>query len=407
MARVFGSKALALALVLGCGGSSGEPREGVRAKPKPTKTADKGEDTVLDEGGPGVQEDGSIVSAVDWFHGSLEQAIAMASKDEKLILADVGAYWCPPCHELDEKTFVDPKVGDHIGARYVAVHIDAEKADGPEVVERYGIGAYPTILVLESSGVEKARLVDFVEPEALLEKLESIEQGGNVLDELKATIDTKPDDLEAAYEYGHALALSAKREQADAQFDKVLAGDSKNEAGLAAKVMYDRAMFFEFKLDKDHEGSIALYKELQKKYPDSKQALRAYRQIGRVYNTMGKPKKAIESLDAMIAKKPDDPGLKSSYGWFSFRQKCNPKRGLEVVQAGIEQDPERAGFYYLEAELQHQLGDDAAALVAIRKASELEPKKAYYRRQITRFVQLAGGLGEAGSGGPSEKTAEK
>ena len=273
------------------------------------------------------------------------------------------------------------------------MHIDAEKGEGPELVERYHVQAYPTILVLEASGIEKARIVDFIEPEALIEKLGAIESGGNVLAQLAEKAQAAPDDLEAVYDYGHALALAARRDEAEKQFEKVLAGDADNAKGLAAKVLYDRAMFFAFKLDKNNEGAIAQYRALQEKFPDSKQALRAYRQIGRVLNKMGKPAEAIESLDAMVAKKPDDVGLKSSYGWFCFRQKCMPERGLEVVKKGIEQDPQAAGLYYLAAELEHLLGNHAAALTAIRKASELEPKKAYYRRQVTRFEGLAGKTG--------------
>jgi tetratricopeptide (TPR) repeat protein len=92
----------------------------------------------------------------------------------------------------------------------------------------------------------------------------------------------------------------------------------------------------------------------------------------------------------MIETDPTDVGLKSSYGWFSFRQKCRPDAGLKVVDAGIEQEPDNAGLYYLRAELKHQLGDQAGALAAIKKASELEPKTAYFKRQIRRFAALAG-----------------
>lgn len=397
--RLVALLGLGLATLLACGGTTGEPQDRVRKKPEEPAPA-KADEPAPEEAGehasaglPGVQDDGSIVSAVDWFHGSFDEALAAAKKDDKLILVDVGAYWCPPCHELDEKTFVDPKVGEYLKKGYVSLHIDAEKGEGPELVERYHVQAYPTVLVLEASGVEKARLVDFIEPAALIEKLKAIESGGNVLAELGKKVEENPGDLEALYDYGHALALAARRDQAEKAFAQVLAGDPDNARGLAAKVMYDRAMFFAFKLDKNNEGAIAQYRALQEKFPDSKQALRAYRQIGRVLNTMGKPAEAIESLDAMVAKKPDDVGLKSSYGWFCFRQKCMPQRGLEVVKQGIEQDPEAAGLYYLAAELEHLLGNHKAALTAIKKASELEPKKAYYRRQVTRFEDLAGKTG--------------
>jgi Flp pilus assembly protein TadD len=63
------------------------------------------------------------------------------------------------------------------------------------------------------------------------------------------------------------------------------------------------------------------------------------------------------------------------------------------VRKGIVLAPEDADLRYVEAELLHALGRDAEALVSIRKASELEPKSAFYRRQVTRFQGLAGGVG--------------
>jgi thioredoxin-like negative regulator of GroEL len=348
---------------------------------------------------PGVRPDGSIVSAVPWFHGSLEEALAKAKAEGKLVLADVGAYWCPPCHRLDEEVFVLPKVGEAIASRFVAVHIDAEKGEGPEVAERYRVQAFPTVLVLESTGVEKGRFVDFLPEAELLAALDRIASGGNVLGDLEARVAENPDDLKARYELGNAWLLAAKPEAAKAHLDAVLVADPKNEMGLASKVLYDRAMMQTYKIDRDLPGAIEAYRELQARFPESKEATRAYRQIGRILAEQERPAEAIASLQAMIATDPDDPSLKSSFGWFSFREKCEPQAGLAAVDAGIAQAPEDAELQYLRAELLHLLRRDEEALVAIRKASELEPLSAYYRRQVRRFEAIARGEDPDGAAG--------
>jgi thioredoxin-like negative regulator of GroEL len=334
------------------------------------------------------------VFAVDWFEGTLEEALGKAKREGKLVFVDVGAYWCPPCHELDEKVFTQPEFAQWLGTKMIAVHIDAEKGEGPELVERYRVQAYPTMLVLEASGIEKGRIVDFVEYEPLITQLEAIAAGGNTLAELEAAVKAAPEDLEARYRLGHAYALAARREQADSVFVTVVAADPENKSGFTSKVFYDRSQFFTLKLDNNPEGTIAELQALQEKYPESDEATKAYRLIGRAHCKLGKTEEAVAALEAMIAKDPADVGLKSSYGWFAFRENCRPDAGLKAVLAGIEQDPESAELRYLEAELRRLTDEPEAALAAIRKASELEPDSAYYKRQAQRFEALAKGESE-------------
>lgn len=386
------SLGLAIA-VCGCGGSAKKPADGSEADAEVSPEAPAKAEAPPPAPAPGLQADGSIVSAVDWFHGPFDQALAKAKAENKLVFVDVGAYWCPPCHDLDERTFVDEKVAARLADKYVALHIDAEKGEGPELVERYHVQAYPTMLVLEATGIERDRMTDFFEAWELLEALARIEKGRNVITDLKEAAEAKPDDLDVAYAYANGLALAAKRDEALARLDEVIRRDKGNKKGLAAKAAFDKAMFITYKIDRDLPGAVEAYRALQREYPDSPQAVSAYRQLGRVLNDMGKPDEAVKELEAMVATDPDDVGLKSSFGWFSFREKCRPEKGLAAVKAGLEQEPRSADLHYLSAELHHMLGDDASALAAIEKAAEIEPHTAYYRRQVRRFTELAGKTG--------------
>ncbi|PRQ09308.1 thioredoxin family protein [Enhygromyxa salina] len=338
----------------------------------------------------GIRDDGSIVSAVEWFDGGLEQALAAAKAQAKLVFVDVGAYWCPPCHELDEKTFTDPRVGEWLAKHAIAVHVDAEKGEGPDLVERYHVQAYPTLLMLEATGIEKGRLVDFIEPDALVPKLEELAAGGNVLAELEAAVEAAPADVEARYRLGHAYVLAARQSDAERVYAGVIADDIDNAKGLTSKVIYDLAMFFTMKLEDDPETAILQLQALQSKFPDSPEATKAYRMIGRAYCQLGKPDEAVAALEAMLATDPEDVELAASFGWFAFREKCRPDAGLAAVLAGIGRAPDNAELRYLEAELRELVGEPEAALVAIRKASELEPDSAYYKRQVRRFEALTG-----------------
>lgn len=399
MSRAVLASSFAFTLILGCTNEHRAEHSGPEFHfgPAPKDPAAPVTRPLAGEGKvqpPGVRDDGSVVFAVEWFEGGLEQALAQAKSEGKLVFVDVGAYWCPPCHELDEKTFTQPELGAWLNHKMIAVHVDAEKGEGPDLVDRYKVQAFPTMLVLEASGVEKGRVVDFVEADPLKVKLEAIIAGGNVLAELEAAARDNPDDVEARYRLGHAYALAARRDEAEAVFASVVADDPENELGFTSKLFFDRSQFFTFKLDNDPDAAIAELEALQRKYPSSPEATKAYRMIGRAHCKAGRTDAAIAALEAMIASDPEDVSLKISYGWFAFRENCQPAAGLVAVLAGIAQDPKSAELRYLEAELRRLVGEPEAALAAIRKASELEPDSAYYKRQVRRFEALARGESE-------------
>jgi tetratricopeptide (TPR) repeat protein len=303
----------------------------------------------------------------------------------------VGAYWCPPCQKLDEEVFVRAEVGERIGRGYVALHVDAEKGEGPELAERYDVQAYPTVLVLEATGIEKGRVVDFLPAAELLAALDRIEEGGNVLAELVDAVENDPDDLARRYALAHAYLLAADAQAAKPELEAVLVGDPKGELGLASQALYDRALFLTYKLEDAPERAIEEFRELQRRFPQSKEAVRAYRNLGRIQCELGRKDEAVASLEAMVATKPDDPALASGYGWFAFREGCGHEPALAAVRRGIALAPEDADLRYVEAELLHALGRNPEALASIRRASELEPKSAFYRRQVTRFTALSEG----------------
>ncbi len=382
--------ALASSLVVACGTQdaptpAGKTEDTAKVNGAEEAKAEHADPPAAKDLAPGVQDDGSVVSAVDWFHGSFEEAQARAKAEGKLVSVDLGAYWCPPCQKLDEQVFVEADVGERLGDGYISVHIDAEKGEGPDIVREYHVQAYPTLLVLEPGGMEKGRIVDFLPAKDLLTALERIEKGESVLADAIEKVAAKPDDVALRQRLGHLYVLAGEREKAEAEFEQVMEADPNGEMGLAPKVAHDRAFFVQYKLEGDVDGAIASLRTLQTQFPDSPEAVRAHRYIGRLLNGLGKADEAIAALDAMLATDPDDAGLASSYGWFSFRQKCKPVRGLEVVRKALESDPKNADLLYLEAELADLTGDREAAKLAIRKASEVEPGSAFFRRQVQRF----------------------
>ena len=68
------------------------------------------------------------------------------------VLLDVTAEWCPPCRAMEP---VLAELAVELADRLVVASVDVDRH--PELVRRYGVMSFPTLLVLVD-GVEQARM---------------------------------------------------------------------------------------------------------------------------------------------------------------------------------------------------------------------------------------------------------
>ena len=81
--------------------------------------------------GEQVREDNH--NGIKWSN-NLDAAFTIASNSNKLIMIDFMAEWCPPCKEMDKKTFSNPNIIKKSN-EFVPVRIDIDKQ--PKVAEDY------------------------------------------------------------------------------------------------------------------------------------------------------------------------------------------------------------------------------------------------------------------------------
>jgi thiol:disulfide interchange protein len=86
-------------------------------------------------------------------------ALTQARIDNKRVLLDFGANWCPWCHLLHQVFTADDAVRQKLAADYVVVMIDVNKRKGPArnaaVNEKYGNpikAGLPVLVVLDTGG---------------------------------------------------------------------------------------------------------------------------------------------------------------------------------------------------------------------------------------------------------------
>ena len=82
----------------------------------------------------------------------LAAAITEAQQSKKPVLVDVSASWCPPCKVMKHEVWPDAQVRAAVTSRFVPVLIDPDLPANREILQRYSVRGFPTVLLLDSSG---------------------------------------------------------------------------------------------------------------------------------------------------------------------------------------------------------------------------------------------------------------
>src|SRR5450432_2617245 len=94
---------------------------------------------------------------VNWMEWG-DEAFALAEKEDKPILLDIGAVWCHWCHVMDRESYEDAATARLINEHFVAVKVDRDER--PDVDTRYqaavsaisGQGGWPLTAFLNTGG---------------------------------------------------------------------------------------------------------------------------------------------------------------------------------------------------------------------------------------------------------------
>jgi len=106
---------------------------------------------------------------LQFIEGDWNKALAEGKKQNKLIFLDAYASWCGPCKLLKKNTFPDKEAGEYFNSNFINVAIDMEKGDGPALAEKYGVNAYPTLIITDANGKIITFTQGYIKPKQLID----------------------------------------------------------------------------------------------------------------------------------------------------------------------------------------------------------------------------------------------
>jgi thiol-disulfide isomerase/thioredoxin len=147
---------------------------------------------------------------------TLDQALAAAQRDKKVVMIDFFTTWCGPCKKLDQTTWTDPEVQKWLAENTVALRLDAEKE--ADLSKKNRINAYPTMLFLKADGSEIDRIVGYKAPTEFLSDAKDALAGRNAVTRAKDKLVGHEKDPMMRGQYAKELARAGRYEEALAEY---------------------------------------------------------------------------------------------------------------------------------------------------------------------------------------------
>ena len=356
----------------------------------------------------------------NWADEPLETIII--DNDEKIILVDFETESCVWCDRLDADTFTDQKVIDFAKQNLISKKIDAEKGDGPKQKNKYRVRGYPTILFLDSQGVEIDRIDGYRPPEEFLSELNRIKNGENTISEIISRYEKNkhhyPTQISLAEKFVTLnLPDSAKsilddiyrKQKKKSQLDFTIAfrvsklyyriGSLDTSIDLLDQIVdsgvdssdsgYFYGLLYKAKRDTDTD-KLLQYSYFTENIDRKKQA---YWQIIRILRKEKKEpdleadiyQKAIELYDSDYKYLPS---LLNSFAWRMTQLEKKLDVALEKIDMALEYG-EDIKILDTKAEVLWKLKRIDEAVRIIEKCILLDPKKKYYKDQKNKFLGSA------------------
>jgi len=208
---------------------------------------------------------------------NVEDAMARASQEGKLVFMDFYASWCTPCKWMEQTTLTDARVTKSLNSNFISVKVNIDDVEGFKVKNKYEVNYLPTILILNSNGKIVERIEQTMVADELVDILSIHNSPANKV-VIKHDFNKSPKNISEDTQEADPWTISQDdyrryREGEEKRNYKVQVGVYKDYNKAHEKVLFLRDTFIEpITVQNDFEGNVVLFKVMLGQFQSSNEA---------------------------------------------------------------------------------------------------------------------------------------
>ncbi len=329
---------------------------------------------------------GTSQSQIKFEKGTIDDVLAKAKSENKVLMVDVLTEWCKWCIELDNKVYADPTVSEFANKNQVNYKIDAEKGEGVDFAKKYKVLGYPTILFLDGDGNEIDRVYGYYPAKDFYEMMVDYNKGVNTFNSLSAELEKDPNDILANIKIADKYLALGELDKARVHLTRIIEIDPQNLSGKTDDAKYKLASI------SDKDNIIQDLESFVSEYPDSDLLKDALITLAESYYSVRNDIPSAERFfKEAMSKFPDDEYVNLSYGQYlngrayslmKAEESADEdyRNGLLLIEEAlpfVSGSVNEASSFYIQSRLFFNLKDYPAALESINKALKIFDRKLY------------------------------
>lgn len=116
----------------------------------------------------------AVLKYKDVNQATLEEIMADAVLQNKIVFLDFYTTWCGPCKWMDNNVLNQNAIVSKLNRNFVNYKVDAEDFEGVNTALKYRVAAYPTYIFVTPGGTVLHRLEGMIPQEAFEQAIDDI-----------------------------------------------------------------------------------------------------------------------------------------------------------------------------------------------------------------------------------------